>query len=174
MASKNEPIWNFVPIQKQHKRQEFDCGNQELNQYLRRYARQNDLQGINKAFVATRPDTPLVIDGYYTISSSCIDFSSLPESDQQRLPNYPIPAALIGRLAVDISCQGQGLGTELLVNALIRIVKAAKEIGIYAVRVDAIDEKAKQFYLRHEFIPFADHPLSLFLPLKTIQQELNL
>jgi ribosomal protein S18 acetylase RimI-like enzyme len=165
--------WNFVLLEKKHKRKEFDCGNRELNQYLTKYARQNDKSGINKAFVATKTDTPLVIDGYYTISSCVIDFQSLPEDNRQRLPAYPVPAALIGRLAVDISCQGQGLGTELLVNALLRIVKASKEIGIYAVRVDAINDKAKQFYLKHEFIPFEDSPLSLFLPLKTIKQEFN-
>ena len=163
--------WNFVPIQKEHKRKEFDCGNRELNQYLRRYARQNDTKGINKAFVATKPDTPLVIDGYYTISSSTKDSKALPDNIAQKMPSYPIPAALIGRLAVDISCQGQGLGKELLVNALMRIVKASQEIGIYAVRVDAIDIKAKQFYLKHEFISFKDSPLSLFLPLSTIKKE---
>ena len=169
MASRH---WNFEPIQKKHKRQEFDCGNHELNQYLSRYARQNDVKGINKAFVATRLETPWKIDGYYTISSSTIDFLSLPKSDRQKIPNYPIPAALIGRLAVDRSCQGQGLGSELLVNALIRIVKASQEIGIYAVRVDAIDDNAKNFYLKHEFIPFEDSPLSLFLPLKAITQDI--
>lgn len=164
---------DFVAIQKKHKRKEFDCGKQELNQYLSRYARQNHDSGINKAFVATKPDTPLVIDGYYTISSSTINFLSLPANHLQKMPHYPIPAVLIGRLAVKISCQGEGLGTELLVNALMRIVRASKEIGIYAVRVDAIDERAKQFYLKHEFISFEDSPRSLFLPLKTIEKEFN-
>lgn len=163
--------WDFVPLEKKHRRKEFDCGNDELNQYIRRYARQNDTLGISKAFVATKVETPLAIDGYYTIGSSLLEFSSLPEENRQKLPAYPIPAALIGRLAVDKFCQGQGLGTELLVNALLRIVKASEEIGIYAVRVDAIDDKAKQFYLKHEFIPFIDNSLSLFFPLQTIKQE---
>ena len=169
--SKPESTWNFVPIEKKHKRSEFDCGYPELNRYLSRYARQNHVKGINKAFVATRSTTPLKINGYYTISSSTIAFASFPESYQKTIPNYPIPAALIGRLAVDIGCQGQGLGKELLVNALMRVVKVSQEFGIYAVRVDAINEQAKQFYLKYEFIPFADCSLSLFLPLKTIAQE---
>lgn len=164
-------FWKFIPLEKKHNRKNFDCGNWELNEYLKRYARQNDKSGINKTFVAVKSDTPVIIDGYYTISSSTIDFQSLPEEKRRKLPAYPIPAALIGRLAVDISCQGEGLGTELLVNALWRIVRASSEIGIYAVRVDAIDERAKQFYLCHEFIPFQDSPLSLFLPLKIIKQE---
>lgn len=170
MASRLERVWHFVPIEKKHQRKKFDCGYPELNQYLSRYARQNHLKGVNKAFVATKSATPLKIDGYYTISSSTIEFIDFPKSYQQGVPNYPIPAALIGRLAVDISCQGQGLGSELLVDALMRIVRVSQEIGVYAVRVDAIDEKAKQFYLKHEFIPFTDSPLSLFLPLKTLEK----
>lgn len=166
--------WNFAPLEKKHNRKDFDCGNEELNNYLKRYARQNDKLGINKTFVATKSDTPLVVDGYYTISSSAIDFQSLPFENKRKLPAYPVPAALIGRLAVDISCQGEGLGTELLVDALLRIVRASSEIGIYTVRVDAIDERAKQFYLKHEFIPFQDSPLSLFLPIKTVKQEFEL
>ncbi len=166
-------LWNFVPIEKKHNRQDFDCGIEDSNQHLSQYARQNHAKGINRAFVATKSDTPSTIDGYYTISSSNISFNSLPETGRKGLPNYPIPCALIGRLAVDISCQGEGLGQELLVNALLRIVRASSEIGIYAVRVDAINQRAKEFYLKYEFIPFEDQPLSLFLPLKTIKQELS-
>jgi len=164
--------WNYVALQKKHNRSKFNCGNDDLNLYLKRYAKQNDKKDISKAYVAVREETPDTIDGYYTISTSTISFESLPENVARKLPSYPIPAALLGRLAVDLTCQGQGLGTELLVNALLRIVKASNEIGIYAVRVDAINETAKQFYLKHEFMPFQDDPLSLFLPLKTIRQQL--
>lgn len=165
--------WDFVPIQKKYNCTEFDCGNNELNQYLRKYAKQNDKRGIGKTYIAVKPSTAKSIGGYYTISTSTIEFESLPQDTARKLPNYPIPAILIGRLAVDLNCQGEGLGEELLVNALNRIVQISEEVGIYAVRVDAINERAKQFYLKYEFLPFEDLPLSLFLPLKTIRQQFN-
>ena len=90
-------FWKFIPLEKKHNRKDFDCGNRELNEYLKRYARQNDKSRINKTFVAVRSDTPVVIDGYYTISSSAIEFHSLPEENKRKLPAYPVPAALIGR-----------------------------------------------------------------------------
>jgi predicted GNAT family N-acyltransferase len=163
--------WNFLSLQKKHNRIEFDCGNDELNQYLRKYAKQNDQKGISKTFVATQAATSTTIDGYYTLSTSTISFESVTDDIARKLPNYPIPAVLIGRLAVDLNCQGEGLGEELLINALNRIVQISEEVGIYAVRVDATNERAKQFYLKYEFISFVDQSLSLFLPLKTIRYQ---
>jgi GNAT superfamily N-acetyltransferase len=165
--------WNFLSIAKNHERAAFDCGYPILNEYLKRYARQNHNKGIAKTIVAISALGGLKIDGYYTVSSSVIEFESLPESYQRRMPNYPIPAVLIGKLAVDNSVKGRGLGRELLVDALYRTVRASGEIGIFAVRVDAIDLQAKEFYLKHEFIPFQDRELSLFLPIETIIEELS-
>ncbi|MBD2167151.1 GNAT family N-acetyltransferase [Calothrix membranacea FACHB-236] len=171
MDNESEKRWNFVPINKKHQRENFDCGYPVLNDYLKKYARQNHEKGIAKTFVAISQSQSLKIEGFYTVSASVIEFASLPESEQKGMPTYPIPAILIGKLAVDNSVKGQGLGGELLVDALLRAVKASQEIGIFAVRVDAIDMKAKEFYLKYEFIPFQDKPLSLFLPMKTIFRE---
>lgn len=165
--------WNFLSIAKNHQKAACDCGYPILNEYLKRYARQNHNKGIAKAIVAISASGDLKIDGYYTVSSSVIEFESLPESYQRPMPNYPIPAVLIGKLAVDNSVKGRGLGRELLVDALYRTVRASAEIGIFAVRVDAIDLQAKEFYLKHEFIPFQDRELSLFLPVETIIEELS-
>jgi hypothetical protein len=173
MVTKFEASWDFVPLAKKYQRENFDCGYPSLNDYLKKYARQNHERGIAKTFVAIPQSNSLRIDGYYTLSASIIEFKSLPESYQKGIPTYPIPALLIGKLAVDNSVKGQGLGGELLVNALLRAVRASQEIGIFAVRVDAIDLKAKEFYLKHEFIPFSERTLFLFLPMKTILREFS-
>ena len=165
--------WNFLSIAKNHQRASFDCGYPILNEYLKRYARQNHNKGTAKTIVAISASGGLKIDGYYTVSSSVIEFESLPDSYQRRMPAYPIPAVLIGKLAVDNSVKGRGLGRDLLVDALARTVRASQEIGIFAVRVDAIDLQAKEFYLKHEFIPFQDRELSLFLPIETIIEEFS-
>lgn len=160
--------WNFLPIDKKFQKETFDCGYPVLNDYLKKYARQNHNKGIAKAFVALEASGSLKIDGYYTVNASVIEYKSIPESMNRGIPAYPVPAMLIGKLAVDNSVKGQGLGGKLLADALLRAVRASQEIAIYAVRVDAIDNQARQFYLKHEFISFTDNPLSLFLPMESI------
>lgn len=173
MTSDSEARWNFVPIDKTHQKDSFDCGYTILNDYLKKYARQNHNKGIAKTFVAIPTSGSLKIDGYYTVSASVIKYESLPKSYQSGMPVYPIPAMLIGRLAVNNSVKGQGLGGELLADAFYRAVRASQVIGMYAVRVDAIDLQAKEFYLKYEFIPFQDNELSLFLPIATIVREFS-
>ncbi len=177
MASEKQ--WDFVPIDKRYQRDHFDCGYPMLDNYIKKYAKQNHEKGIAKTFVAIDDSSSLRVDGFYTLSASTIEFESLPDTSQKGLPAYPIPAILIGKLAVDSAAKGQGLGTELLVDALLRAVRAAQDVAVFAVRVDAIapgasgaiDSTARDFYLKYEFIPFQDQPLSLFLPIKTIIKE---
>ncbi|MEH2131344.1 MAG: GNAT family N-acetyltransferase [Nostoc sp.] len=171
MTCDSEARWNLIPIDKKHQRDSFDCGYAILNDYLNKYAWQNHIKGIAKTFVAIPASGSLKIDGYYTVSASVIEYESLPESYHRGMPAYPIPAMLIGRLAVDNSVKGQGLGGELLADAMYRAVRVSQEIGMYTVRVDAIDFQAKEFYLKYEFIPFQDNELSLFLPIATIVRE---
>jgi len=156
------------PISKTHERKTFNCGKPQLDEYLHRHARQNDEKNISKTFVAVNDEN--IVVGYYSLCTSSIEFEELPDEIRKQLPNYPVPAALIAKLAVDENLRGQGLGSKLLIDALQRIMSASREIGIKAVLVDAIDDEALTFYQHFEFIELPDQDLKLFLPIETIQQ----
>ena len=145
----------------------FNCGSEELNTYLKRFAKKNDKLGIGRTFVLLESTHAL---GFYTASMAQIEFKTLPKSSQGQLPKYPIPAVRIGRLAIDIKAQGKGLGEFLLMDALSRCVRASEEVAVFAVIVDAKNQQAKDFYLKYGFIPLEDQELSLFLPISTIKQ----
>ncbi len=91
MESDREERWEFQPIDKKHQRNSFDCGYQTLNDYLKKYARQNYIKGIAKTFVAVSASGGLKVDGYYTASASVIEYESLPDFCQRGMPAYPIP-----------------------------------------------------------------------------------
>ena len=154
------------PLGKQHDRESFDCGETALNQFLRLYARQNNERGLGKTYVAVLPGEAKVC-GYYTLSSGSISFAIAPE----KLPRYPIPTIHLGRLAVDLKMQGQRLGELLLIDVLERAILLADEIGIYAVELYALTEKAKQFYLKYGFVPLKDDDKHLYLPIETLKQS---
>jgi len=154
-------------LNKTHDRTNFDCEEADLNDFLKYYARQNDSKGLGKTFVAVLPEERQ-IRGYYTISSGSIAFEFFPEN----LPRYPIPIVHLGRLAVNKIAQGTGLGGLLLFDALRRSIKLADQLGIYAIEVRALTEKAKQFYLKFGFTGLKDDELHLYLPIKTIRKLL--
>src|SRR5712672_3210185 len=107
------------------------------------------------------------IAGYYTLSSTSVQISELPEQTVRKLPRYPlVPATLLGRLAIDRRHQGKGYGCFLLADALFRSVRS--EIASFAVIVDAKDENARRFYERESFLPFPDQPMKLFRPMAEI------
>jgi len=151
-----------------HNRSDFQCGVIALDNYIRKQARQDVKRRISQVFVTTDFNSPFTINGYYTLSTLSIELSDLPEDVVKKLPRHPIPAALIGRLAVNLNEQGQGIGKMLLVDAIKRTLSVSSEIAIYAIVVDAIDDKAKQFYQRFGFILFSAESNRLFLPLKSV------
>lgn len=158
--------FEFHTLDKSFNRNSFDCGSQELNSFLRTKARQNQSVNFNRTFVAiARGDTNKTILGYYSLSMGDITLTSLPEDLIKKLPKHPAPVARMGRLAVDNSTKGQGLGKLLLVDAMKRILTASELIGVYALLVDAKNDSAKNFYLKYGFISLIDEPMTLFLPL---------
>jgi GNAT superfamily N-acetyltransferase len=162
--------WVIEKLHKHHDRAAFSCGVVELDDYLHRFAGQNEKSGISQHFVAVASAGESKILGYYAISASSIAFDLVPDELRKRLPRYPIPVAHIGRLAVDQSMQGQGLGEDLLIDALARIVRIADELGIHAVEVVAINDSAQRFYLKYGFTPLADDEQHLYLPLSAVRK----
>jgi GNAT superfamily N-acetyltransferase len=156
--------WQIVRLVKEHRRDAFDCGADDLNQYLRRFARQNGNKGLGRSYVAVLPGET-VVRGYYSLTTSAVACESIPEEARKKLPRYPVPTALISRLAVDRSMQGRGLGRDLLMDAIYRVIQAADSIGIYAVEVDAKDGAARTFYGRYGFASLLDHERHMFLSL---------
>ena len=156
------------PLEKTHDRNSFDCGNEDLNRYLREQARQDAKKRVAASFVFTQPGSPAVL-GFYTLSASIIPVDELPPDLMKRLPRYgQLPVTLLGRLAVDRSLGGQGVGEFLLVDALRRSLEAAQQIAAMAVIVDAKNEQAESFYRYFDFQPFQQTPLRLFLPMGQI------
>ena len=160
--------WRIEPLAKSHDRSHFACGELALDAYLARFARQNHESGVAKTFVAVGSDSPRRVLGYYSISAGAIDRDNLPAHAAKRFPSFPIPVARLARLAVDREFQGRGLGEDLLLDALHRVLRAAGDIGIVAVLLDAKHEKAKRFYARYEFENLPDQPLTLWLPMAAV------
>jgi len=156
----------ITPLGKQHERKSFDCGERSLNQYL--YANQDIRRRINRVFAASPPDAPWQVIGYYSLSAGSLDATDLPEEFRRRLPGYPVPVVLLGRLAVAESHQGKGLGSILLADALQRIAQASQVMAVYAAIVDALNDRAAEFYRQFGFIPLPSQPLKLFLPLDSV------
>ena len=151
-----------------HDRQAFDCGRPELNAWLQRVARQHQGKGLSRTFVAASEHESSRICGYYALTLAELDGRHLPEAWSKKLPRR-IPGVRLGRLAIDRSCQGRGLGELLLVDALTRAVRIHTEAGGIGLFVDAIDVHAAGYYRRFGFVASPDNPLMLFLPTSVIE-----
>jgi GNAT superfamily N-acetyltransferase len=153
-----------------HDRASFDCGVEPLDRYLKQQARQDAERRVAAAFVAVRPPERRVL-GFYTLSASVVRLGDLPESTARRLPRYPeLPVTLLGRLAVDRTARGQGLGEHLLLDALYRSLAHAARIAAMAVVVDAKDASAEAFYRHYGLVSLQSSPGRLFLPMKTVER----
>lgn len=162
------PDWREEPIGKQHDRDSFDCGDSDLNEFLRRYARQSHDKGASKTFLAISKDDGKTILGFYSLSPASIEYSRAPGLVRKGLGRYEVPAFRLGRLAVAVAFQGRGMGTQLLLAAGKRCIRAASEVGGVALLIDAKNEKVAQWYAQCGAIPLHDAPLTLILPLETL------
>lgn len=154
------------PLDPGHDRESFHCGEPSLDAYVRRQASQDIRRRVAQTFVAIG-ETSGEIAGYYTLSAASFEKEEMPPELAKRLPHYPVPAAVLGRLAVAQHYQGSGMGEALLIDAARRVVHASKTIGVYAIIVDTLNDRARSFYERYGFQAFPSKPDRLFLPLQT-------
>jgi GNAT superfamily N-acetyltransferase len=148
----------------------FDCGREELNRYLLRYAWANQQAGAAQTYVGLVGDA---VVGYYTIAVGQVTREEAPERLSRGLARHPVPIMLLARLAVDRRSQGQGVGKALLRDAMQRTIQAAEIAGIRAFAVHAKDEEARTFYLKFDFIPSPTDPMHLFVLLKDVRRMIS-
>ncbi len=154
-------------LRRDHPVEEFDCGREELNRYLLRYAWQNQQAGAAQTYVGIVGE---VIVGYHTLAVGQVTLEDAPERLKKGLAKHPVPIMLLARLAVDRRWQGQGVGKALLRDAMQRTLQAADIAGIRALAVHAKNEEARRFYEHFDFIPSPTDSLHLFVLLKDVRR----
>jgi GNAT superfamily N-acetyltransferase len=160
-----------APLGPDHNRLAFSSGVDSLDRYLHTQAGQDVRRHLASCFV-TSPANTKVVAGFCTFSAASVAVSDLNDESAKHLPRYPVvPAARIGRLAIDSQYKGRGLGAALLFDAIERALRS--EAAIYAILVDAKDDTAAAFYGHHGFQAFTSRPRSLFLPLATARKLLG-
>jgi GNAT superfamily N-acetyltransferase len=166
--------WHEQPIGKHHDQAAFDCGEEALNEFLRRYARKSHELGGAKIFLAIDDSDGKTILGFYSLSPASVEFARTPDIVKRGLARHDVPAFRLARLAVDRRAQGRGLGGQLLLAAGRRCLAAAEEVGVVALLIDAKNERVARWYASYGALPMMDAPLTLLLPLQTVQAALKL
>lgn len=150
---------------KRHDREGFACGEPSLDAYLRQQAVQHHRDGISTTHVLVDDVERACILGYYSLSAAQLLLTDLQEADRKRLPNYPVPAIRMGRLAVSVSEHGKGHGDYLLAHAVARCLGLREQLGVRVLLVDALHEKAARFYRAYGFREATASSHTLYLPL---------
>jgi GNAT superfamily N-acetyltransferase len=153
-------------LRRDHLVDAFDCGQEALNNWLRKYALQNQGAGAAQTYVGL---VGKVVVGYYSLAVGQIEYSDSPERLRKGLARHPVPIMLLARLAVDKGWQRKGVGRALLRDAVLRTVQAADIAGIRAIAVHAKDERARRYYEQFDFVASPADPLHLMVLLKDIR-----
>lgn len=165
-----EPLSLPILLTKEHELASFDCGKAPLNDFLIKFALQNQASGGARTYVLTRGKE---VVGYYSLAPASV----LPEDAPLRVVKgqgrYPVPVILMARFALDQREQGKGLGKVLFRDALLRALAGAEAIGGRAFLVHAKDEEACAFYARFGMEASPTNPLHLFFLFKDIRKSLN-
>jgi GNAT superfamily N-acetyltransferase len=167
-----DEAWTIERLAKRHDRRAFRSGNDQLDDFLANLAGQYGRRRLGTTYVAVRENESTVL-GYYAAAASALDPTELSESIRKKLPEHPLPTILLGRLAVDRSMHGRGLGKNLMFDCFDRVRRFSESIAVFALDVHAADEKAHAFYRHFGFIPMGTAGSHLYLPTRTIDKMLG-
>lgn len=163
-------LYAIEPLGNDHDRAAFSCGVETLDRYFKQQAGQESRRHIANCFVGIQ-QTAKTIGGYYTLSATAVVFDSLPDVFRKKLPRYPeVPAALLGRLAVDLQHRGKGLGETLLLDAMRQTLRSGLAAAVLAV--DPKDEHSAKFYYRYGFLDIGPGRTRLYMPVSEIEKAL--
>ncbi len=162
--------FSIEKLNKSHVTQNFDCGSEDLNQFLRSHALTNQRSGSSQSYVGL---SDKAIVGYYTLTIGQIEYADAIELMDKGMPIYPITVIILARLAVDESWQGHKIGSGLLKDALLRSLQAVDITNARALVVHAKDETAQRFYQHFGFNHFPDDQLTLYALIKDIRKIIN-
>lgn len=160
------------PLGVNHDVEEFDCGTESLNVWLKKHALQAASAGSARTFVVHDNEQGRVV-GYHALAAASVAHPEATPRARKGMPRHPIPAALLARLAVDTSVQARGIGAWLLRDAMLRTLNAAESMGVRVLLVHAINDTARAFYVRHGFDPSPADEMNLQMLLKDAQASLD-
>lgn len=166
------PRWREEAIARSHDRASFDCGDAQMNEFIRRFARQSHEQNAAKTFCAVDDANPNRILGFYTIAPSAVTHDAVPAAMTKGLARHEVSGFKLARLATDLSVAGHGLGGQLLAAAALRCLRLAGEGGGILLIIDAKNERAAGWYASYGAEPLQGRPLTLVMPLATFAADL--
>jgi predicted N-acetyltransferase YhbS len=153
----------------EHPVEEFDCGDETLNRFLAKFALASEASHASRTYVALSEGK---VVGYYSLAATSIEHDEGSKRLRKGLVRHPIPMLLLARLAVDRRFQGQGLGTELLRDAMIRAISVSDQVGVRGVLVHARSDAAKRFYERFDFEPLPGNKFHLVMLMKDLRRAI--
>lgn len=161
---------HIARLDRSHAVESFDCGQEDLNRFLVRFALANQHANASTTYIALAGD---VVVGYFTLVVSEVSYTDAPERLTKGLARHPIPLMLLARLATDHRWQGKGIGKGMLKDAMLRTMQAADIAGIRALAVHAKDDAALAFYEHFDFLPSPTDPLHLYLLLQDLRSAIG-
>ena len=159
-----------VKLTNKHLLDNFDCGINQLNTYLTRFALQNQYANAAITFVVCEKNSVI---GYYSLAVGSVEHELASLRIKKGLAHHPIPIMILARLAVDLNYQKKGIGKGLLKDAIFRTLQASQHAGIRAILVHAKNQKARNFYEQFDFEPSPIDPLKLMLLLKDAKKAIS-